>query len=104
MILYIKRSIKFDLFSISGRFRKKSSDWNRKVTTFVILQVHFGKILQFWFGKITINKRIKDYIRSLKRAVFFLLYKEVKEIKVILLYNIELFYSLYIQSISNFLV
>ena len=32
MILYIKRSIKFDLFSISGRFRKKSSDWNRKVT------------------------------------------------------------------------
>ena len=33
MILYIKRSIKFDLFSISGRFRKKSSDWNRKVTS-----------------------------------------------------------------------
>ena len=43
MILYIKRSIKFDLFSISGRFRKKSSDWNRKVTN-VILQVHFEKI------------------------------------------------------------
>ena len=43
MILYIKRSIKFDLFSISGRFRKKSSDWNRKVT-FVTVQVHFEKI------------------------------------------------------------
>ena len=41
MILYIKRSIKFDLFSISGRFRKKSSDWNRKVTVYVRLQVHF---------------------------------------------------------------
>ena len=43
MILYIKRSINFDLFSISGRFRKKSSDWIRKFTC-VILQVHFEKI------------------------------------------------------------
>ena len=39
---------------------------------FVILQVHFGKILQFEFGKITVSKRIKDYIRSFERAVFFL--------------------------------
>jgi len=38
---------------------------------FVILQVYFEKIWQFEFGKITDSKRIK-------------------EIKVILLYNIEL--------------
>ena len=38
----------------------------------VILQVHFEKIWQFEFGKITDSIRIKDYIRSLKRAVFFL--------------------------------
>ena len=46
MILYIKRSIKFDLFSISGRFRKKSSDWNRKVTVIVIKQNRFERKLQ----------------------------------------------------------
>jgi len=51
-------------------------------TIVVILQVHFEKIWQFEFGKITVSKRIKDYIRSLKRAVFFLYIKEVKEIKV----------------------
>ena len=43
-----------------------------KITVFVIVQVHFEKILQFEFGKITVNKRIKDYIRSFERAVFFL--------------------------------
>lgn len=52
MILYIKRSIKFDLFSISGRFRKKSSDWNRKVTINVILQNQFELLLQNQFEKI----------------------------------------------------
>ena len=30
---------------------------------FVILQVHFEKILQIEFGKITVSIRIKDYIR-----------------------------------------
>ena len=33
----------------------------------------------------------------------FSIYREVKEIKVILLYNIELTYGLYIQPISHFL-
>ena len=37
----------------------------------VILQVRFEKIWQIEFGKIKVSKRIKDYIRSLKRAVFF---------------------------------
>ena len=46
MILYIKRSIKFDLFSISGRFRKKSSDWNRKVTIFEFIQFALQKSIQ----------------------------------------------------------
>ena len=50
MILYIKRSIKFDLFSISGRFRKKSSDWNRKVTVIVIKQNRFERKLQKLFA------------------------------------------------------
>ena len=54
-------------------FCKISSDWLCNDTKFfVIVQVHFGKILQFEFGKITDSIRIKDYIRSLKRAVFFL--------------------------------
>ena len=69
----------------------------------IILQVHFGKIWQFEFGKIIDNIRIKEYKRSLKRAVFFL-YIEVKEIKVILLCDIELSYVLYIQPILDFLV
>ena len=38
---------------------------------FVILQVHFGKIWQIEFGKIIVSKRIKDYMRLLKKAVFF---------------------------------
>ena len=41
------------------------------VTVVVILQVHFGNTWQFEFGKITVSKHIKDYIRSLNRAVFF---------------------------------
>ena len=40
--------------------------------------------------KITVSKRIKEYIRSLKKSGLFSIYREVKEIKVILLYNIEL--------------
>jgi len=35
-------------------------------------------------------------------AIFFSIYREVKEIKVIL-YNIKLSYGLHIQSISHFL-
>ena len=50
--------------------------------------------------KITVSKRIKDYIRSFERAVFFLYIKEVK----VILYNIELSYCLYIQPISHFLL
>ena len=41
------------------------------MTVVVILQVHFGNTWQFEFGKITVSKHIKDYIRSLNRAVFF---------------------------------
>ena len=84
-------------------FCKISPDWLCIATDVVILQVHFGKIWQFEFGKITLSKRIKEYIRSFERAVFFLYIKEVKEIKVIL-YNIELSYCLYIQHISHFLL
>ena len=63
MILYIKRSIKFDLFSISGRFRKKSSDWNRKVTCCNITS-------SFWknYSKQT-YKRIYKIVR--KSGLFF---------------------------------
>ena len=43
-----------------------------KNNNFVIIQVHFEKIWQIEFGKITLSKRIKDYIRSFERAVFFL--------------------------------
>ena len=53
-------------------FCKISSDSFCAATIFVILQVHFGKIWQFEFGKITVSKRIRDYIRSFERAVFFL--------------------------------
>ena len=38
---------------------------------FVILQVQFELLLQNIFGKITDSIRIKDYIRSFERAVFF---------------------------------
>ena len=41
------------------------------IKQYVILQVHFGKILQFEFGKITVSKCIKDYISSFERVVFF---------------------------------
>ena len=49
------------------------------IKQYVILQVHFEKIWQFEFGKITVRKRIKEYIRSLKRAVFFAFKQEIKQ-------------------------
>ena len=48
-------------------------------TVFVILQVHFGKIWQFEFGKITVRKLIKEYIRSFERTVFFAFKQEIKQ-------------------------
>ena len=46
---------------------------------YVILQVSFELLLQNRFGKITVSKRIKDYIRSFERAVFFVFKREIKQ-------------------------
>ena len=69
---------------------------------YVILQVHFEKIWQIEFGKITVSKRIK-ITKIVRKSGLFSIYREVKEMKGILLYNIELSYGLYIQPISSFL-
>ena len=48
------------------------------------------------------QKKIINY-KIVRKSGLFSIYREVKEIKVILLYNIELSYGLYIQPISSFL-
>ena len=45
----------------------------------------------------------KRLYKIVRKSGLFSIYREVKEIKVILLYNIELSYGLHIQPISNFL-
>ena len=48
------------------------------------------------------QKKIINY-KIVRKSGLFSIYREEKEIKVILLYNIELSYGLYIQSISHFI-
>ena len=56
-----------------------------------------------WISKNYSKQRYKRLYKIVRKSGLFSIYREVKEIKVILLYNIELSYGLYIQPISSFL-
>ena len=56
-----------------------------------------------WIWKNYSKQTYKRIYKIVRKSGLFSIYREVKEIKVILLYNIEISYGLYIQPISHFL-
>ena len=96
----------FSLPKISSSNCKKILKWMCKITCVCNLTCSFWKNMTIWIWKNYSKQTYKRIYKIVRKSGLFSIYREVKEIKVILLllYNIELSYSLYIQPISHFLV
>ena len=60
--------------------------------------------MTIWIWENYSKQTYKRLYKIVRKSGLFSIYREVKGIKVILLYNIELTYGLYIQSISHVLL